>query len=108
MDFDCWDWTATQDNTPGPDEWATLTVSSVCGKFPTDGYRLELKQHRIGINPMELGFDLIVNAPDSGPEVLSDERVHHEMKVRRDSQHTKVTIYHDDVARWSFPVETVS
>lgn len=108
MDFDCWSWSATQDNMPGPDEWATLTIDGTCGKFRMAGFRLELRDRLTGINPMELFFDLLVHEPGEGPDVLSDASVHHEIKVRRDSQHTKVTIFYDDQARWSEDVETVS
>jgi hypothetical protein len=92
----------------GPDEWATLTINGTCGKFPTDGFRLELVQRPSGINPWEPFFDLVVHTPEEAPDVLSDENVHHTMKVRRDSKYSKVTIFHEDAPRWSMDVEQVS
>jgi len=110
MDFDCWEWSAIQDNTPGPDDQATLTITATCGKYPTDGFRLELVPRRGGINPWEPFFDLIVHAPSDSvvPQVLSDEQVTHSMKVSREATYTKVSIYFEDAPRWSTDVEQVS
>jgi hypothetical protein len=109
MDFECWDWKAVQDNTPGPDDHGTLTITGTCGKFPTDGYQLKLVGRRGGFNPWEPFFNLVVDAPTSGvPEVLSDESVTHTMSVDRQAKYTKVTIYFDDRERWSMDVDQVS
>jgi hypothetical protein len=109
MDFDCWDWKAVQDSMPGPDPTGTLRITGTCGKFPSDGYRLSLKQRRGGINPWEPFFDLIVTPPETGaPDVESDEPVEHVMAVSRDDRYTKVTIFVDDQPRWHVDVEPVS
>ena len=106
MDFDCWDWKAVQDDQSGPGEETTLTITGTCGKFPKDGYRLQLVPRPGGINPWIPFFDLVVHEPD-GPsaEVLSDEPVEHTMTVRRGDPYEEVDIFYDGQQRWSVEVE---
>lgn len=108
MDFDCWNWKATQDTTPGPTDFGTLTISATCGQFDTDGNTLALRQRRGGTNPLEPHFDLDVSPPDEAPAILSDEPVNHVMEVRREDKYTRVTIWFDGEQRWEVPVEIVS
>jgi len=109
MSFDCGDWIAIQDNTPGPDTRGKLTIGAMYGQFPTDGYRLELVRRRDGINPSELFFDFVVHEPTGTvPQVISNERLLHSMPVDRGEIYAKVRVFFDDQERWSVDVVQAS
>jgi hypothetical protein len=106
VDFDCWDWKAIQDHTPGPDEHGTLTITGTCGQFPAKGYALELKPTRGGINPWEPFFELVVTPPGGNvSKILTDEQVIHLMPARRDEKYEKVHISYEDQALATIDVQ---
>jgi hypothetical protein len=98
MDFVCRDWEAIQNDMPGPGDETTLTITGTCGRFPKDGYDLELVELIGGINPFEPIFNLVVHEPTSGATVMSDETVEHIKTVGRGDPYAGVTIMYEGKA----------
>ena len=90
-DCKCEDWYASHDHQPpGP---PTLRVTARC-ECPQGGYTLRLERHEPqGINPKDLLLRLVVEAPEVGPDVMTEERV--EYVEETDMEYDTVSIVPD-------------
>lgn len=89
--IECGVWKAWLDMEP-PTPPRTLHVTGTC-TFPTPGYTAELRpSDPQGINPWDLLFDLVVQAPGGAvPQVLTDIEIHFEAEA--ETEYTTVTIF---------------
>lgn len=84
----CGDWAAWHDRMPGGP--ATLHVSGCCC-FPTDGWSVEARQGRFGINPDIVMLELVVTPPESvAPDVLTEQDVRWSQET--DGHYTQVHV----------------